>query len=131
MKNLTDYIIEASSSEQKYFRFEFGDLEKADEFISSIEKIASEKDIYSEKISGGIKIKVNPSDFDKVDGIQDVLQQCLDGASEKDKEKSTYNKLSDQSNAFNDWIDEQSSRDDDDDDKKEDDDKSGDDKKDE
>ena len=85
MKNLTDYIIEASSSEQKYFRFEFGDLEKADEFISSIEKIASEKDIYSEKISGGIKIKVNPSDVDKVDGIQDVLQKCLDGASEKDK----------------------------------------------
>ena len=124
MKNLTDYIIEASSSEQKYFRFEFDDLEKADEFISSIEKIASEKDIYSEKISSGIKIKVNPSDFDKVDGIQDVLQQCLDGASEKDKEKSVYNKLSDQANAFNDWIDEQSSRDDDNDDKKEDDDKS-------
>lgn len=123
MKNLTDYIIEASSSDQKYFRFEFGDLEKADEFISSIEKIASEKNIYCEKISGGIKIKVNPSDFDKVDGIQDVLQQCLDGASEKDKEKSAYNKLSDQANAFNDWIDEQSSRDDDNDDKKEDDDK--------
>lgn len=130
MKNLTDYIIEASSSEQKYFRFEFGDLEKADEFISSIEKIASEKDIYSEKISGGIKIKVNPSDVDKVDSIQDVLQKCLDGASEKDKEKSAYNKLADQANALNDWIDEQSSRDDDDDDKKEDDDKS-DDKKDE
>ena len=128
MKNLTDYIIEASSSEQKYFRFEFGDLEKADEFISSIEKIASEKDIYSEKISGGIKIKVNPSDVDKVDGIQDVLQKRLDGASEK--EKSAYNKLADQANAFNDWIDEQSSRDDENDDKKEDDDKS-DDKKDE
>ena len=115
MKNLTDYIIEASSSDQKYFRFEFDDLEKADEFISSIEKIASEKDIYTEKISGGIKIKVNPSDVDKVDGIQDVLQQCLDHASEKDKEKSAYNKLADQLNLFNDWIDEQSSRDDDDD----------------
>lgn len=129
MKNLTDYIIEASSSEQKYFRFEFDDLEKADEFISSIEKIASEKDIYTEKISGGIKIKVNPSDVDKVDGIQDVLQQCLDHVSEKDKEKSAYNKLADQLNVFNDWIDEQSSRDDDDD--KSDDDKSDDDKKDE
>lgn len=131
MKNLTDYIIEASSADQKYFRFEFGDLEKADEFISSIEKIASEKDIYNEKISGGIKVKVNPSDVDKVDGIQDVIQKCLDGASEKDKEKSAYNKLADQANAFNDWIDEQSSRNDDDDDKKEDDDKSTDDKKDE
>lgn len=127
MKNLTDYIIEASSADQKYFRFEFGDLEKADEFISSIEKIASEKDIYNEKISGGIKIKVNPSDVDKVDGIQDVIQKCLDGASEKDKEKSAYNKLADQANAFNDWIDEQSSRDDD----EKDDDKSTDDKKDE
>ena len=113
MKNLTDYIIEASSLDQKYFRFEFDDLEKADEFISSIEKIASEKDIYTEKISGGIKIKVTPSDVDKIDGIQDVIQQCIEHASEKDKEKSAYNKLADQFNAFNDWIDEQSSRDDD------------------
>ena len=113
MKNLTDYIIEASSLDQKYFRFEFDDLEKADEFISSIEKIASEKDIYTEKISGGIKIKVTPSDVDKIDGIQDVIQQCIEHASEKDKEKSAYNKLADQLNAFNDWIDEQSSRDDD------------------
>ena len=121
MKNLTDYIIEASSSEQKYFRFEFDDLEKADEFISSIEKIASEKDIYTEKISGGIKIKVNPSDVDKVDSIQDVIQQCIEGASTNDKEKPVYKKLSDQFNAFNDWIDEQSSRNDDDDDKSDDD----------
>lgn len=121
MKNLTDYIIEASSSDQKYFRFGFDDLEKADEFISSIEKIASEKDIYTEKISGGIKIKVNPFDVDKVDGIQDVIQQCIEGASTNDKEKPVYKKLSDQFNAFNDWIDEQSSRDDDDDDKSDDD----------
>lgn len=121
MKNLTDYIIEASSSDQKYFRFEFDDLEKADEFISSIEKIASEKDIYTEKVSGGIKIKLNPSDVDKVEGIQDVLQQCLEGASTNDKQKPVYNKLSDQLTAFNDWIDEQSSRDDDKDDDKSDD----------
>lgn len=114
MKSLVEYITEASTSDQKYFRFEFGDLEKADEFISSIEKCADEKDIYNEKVSGGIKIKVNPSDVDKVDAIQDILQQCLDHASEKDKEKSAYSKLGDQVNAFNDWIDEQSSRDDDD-----------------
>ena len=120
MKNLTDYIIEASSFDQKYFRFEFDDLEKADEFISSIEKIASEKDIYTEKISGGIKIQVNPSDVDKVDGIQDVIQQCIEGASTNDKEKLVYKKLADQLNAFNDWIDEHSSRDDDADDKKDD-----------
>lgn len=114
MKSLVEYITEASTSGQKYFRFEFGDLEKSDEFISSIEKCANEKDIYNEKVSGGIKIKVNPSDVDKVDPIQDILQQCLDHASEKDKEKSAYSKLGDQVNAFNDWIDEQSSRDDDD-----------------
>lgn len=119
MKSLVELLNESLIVEsEQMLRFEFGDLEHADETIKSIEDISNKNDIYSEKISGGIKIKVNDSNRDKLDSIQDVLQQYVQKMQDDDKaDENKVKKLADQLNKLNDFIDDE---DDEDKDKSED-----------
>lgn len=101
MKSLVETLNESlniNESKEMMFRFEFGDLEHADETIKSIEDLANKNSVYSEKIDGGIKIKVNDSNKDKLDSIQDVLQQYVqkmqdDDKADQDDVKSLANQL--------------------------------------
>lgn len=107
MKSLVELLNESLIVEsEQMLRFEFSDLEHADETIKSIEDISNKNDIYSEKISGGIKIKVNDSNRDKLDSIQDVLQQYVQKMQDDDKaDENKVKKLADQLNKLNDFID--------------------------
>lgn len=101
MKSLVETLNESlniNESKETMLRFEFGDLEHADETIKSIEDLANKNSVYSEKIDGGIKIKVNDSNKDKLDSIQDVLQQYVqkmqdDDKADQDDVKSLANQL--------------------------------------
>lgn len=121
MKNLVELLNESLIAEsEQMLRFEFGDLEHADETIKSIEDISNKNDIYSEKISDGIKIKVNDSNRDKLYSIQDILQQYVQKMQDNDKvDENKVKKLADQLNKLNDFIDNE----DDEDDENEDEDK--------
>lgn len=88
MKSLVETLNESlniNESKEKMLRFEFGDLDHADETIKSIEDLANKNSVYSEKIDGGIKIKANDSNKDKLDSIQDVLQQYVQKMQDDDK----------------------------------------------
>lgn len=88
MKSLVETLNESlniNESKEKMFRFEFGDLDHADETIKSIEDLANKNSVYSEKIDGGIKIKANDSNKNKLDSIQDVLQQYVQKMQDDDK----------------------------------------------
>lgn len=101
----------------KMLRFTFGDLEHADETIKSIEDLANKNSVYSEKIDGGIKIKVNDSNRDKLDSIQDVLQQYVQKMQDDDKaDQDKVKSLADQLNKLSDFIDEEDDKDGDKDD---------------
>ena len=117
MKNLVELLNESLIAEsEQILRFEFGDLEHADETIKSIEDISNKNDIYSEKISDGIKIKVNDSNRDKLDSIQDILQQYVQKMQDNDKaDENKVKKLADQLNKLNDFIDNEDDEDDEDD----------------
>lgn len=121
MKSLTQQLYESmnivhESKEEKYFRFSFGSLDKADETIKSIEDIASKNGIYTEKIDKGIKIKLNDSNYEKVDSIQDIVQQYVQKMQDDDKaNQDEVKKLADVLNDMNEYLD----ADDDDDDNKE------------
>lgn len=109
MKNLSDYIYESmvNESSSKELRFEFGDLDKKDETIKSIEELGSKNDIYTEKVNNGIKIKVTDDNKDGLDSIQDVLQSYIEKMQDDDKaNESDVKKLADQINKLNDFIDE-------------------------
>lgn len=101
MKSLVETLNESlniNESKETMLRFEFGDLEHTDETIKSIEDLANKNSVYSEKIDGGIKIKVNDSNKDKLDSIQDVLQQYVqkmqdDDKADQDDVKSLANQL--------------------------------------
>lgn len=101
MKSLVETLNESlniNESKETMLRFEFGDLEHADETIKSIEDLANKNSVYLEKIDGGIKIKVNDSNKDKLDSIQDVLQQYVqkmqdDDKADQDDVKSLANQL--------------------------------------
>lgn len=118
MKSLVETLNESlniNESKEKMLRFGFGDLEHADETIKSIEDLANKNSIYSEKIDGGIKIKVNDSNRDKLDSIQDVLQQYVQKMQDDDKaDQDNVKTLADQVTKLSDFIDEE---DDDEDDK--------------
>lgn len=110
MKNLSDYIYESmvNESSSKELRFEFGGLDKKDETIKSIEDLANSKGVYSEKVSNGIKIKATDDNRDKLDSIQDVLQQYVQKMQDDDKaDEGDVKKLSDQLDKLNDFIDEE------------------------
>ena len=109
MKSLVETLNESlniNESNEKMLRFEFGDLEHADETIKSIEDIANKNSVYSEKIDGGIKIKVNDSNKDKLDSIQDVLQQYVQKMQDDDKaDQDDVKSLADQLGKLSDFID--------------------------
>jgi hypothetical protein len=108
MKNLSDYIYESmvNESSSKELRFEFGDLDKKDETIKSIEDLGSKNGIYTEKINNGIKIKGTDTDRDSLGGIQDVLQSYIEKMQDDDKaNEGDVKKLADQINKLNDFID--------------------------
>ena len=117
MKNLAEALNESlniNESKEKMLRFEFGDLEHADDTIKSIEDIASNNGIYSEKVDKGIKIKVNDNNRDKLDSIQDVLQQFVDKVQNDDKaDESDVKTIADQLNKLNDFIDDEDTDDED------------------
>lgn len=117
MKNLAEALNESlniNESKEKMLRFEFGDLEHADDTIKSIEDIASNNGIYSEKVDKGIKIKVNDNNRDKLDPIQDVLQQFVDKVQNDDKaDESDVKTIADQLNKLNDFIDDEDTDDED------------------
>ena len=109
--------LQINEGDDKMLRFTFGDLEHADETIKSIEDLANKNSVYSEKIDGGIKIKVNDSNRDKLDSIQDVLQQYVQKMQDDDKaDQDKVKSLSDQLNKLSDFIDEEDDKDDDKDD---------------
>ena len=109
MKSLVETLNESlniNESNEKMLRFEFGDLEHADETIKSIEDLANKNSVYSEKIDGGIKIKVNDSSKDKLDSIQDVLQQYVQKMQDDDKaDQDDVKSLADQLGTLSDFID--------------------------
>ena len=109
MKSLVETLNESlniNESNEKMLRFEFGDLEHADETIKSIEDLANKNSVYSEKIDGGIKIKVNDSNKDKLDSIQDVIQQYVQKMQDDDKaDQDDVKSLADQLSKLSDFID--------------------------
>lgn len=108
MKSLVETLNESlniNESKEKMFRFKFGDLDHADETIKSIEDLANKNSVYSEKIDGGIKIKANDSNKDKLDSIQDVLQQYVQKMQDDDKaNQDDVKSLADQLNKLSDFI---------------------------
>lgn len=117
MKSLAEALNESlniNESKEKMLRFEFGDLEHADDTIKSIEDLANKNSVYSEKIDKGIKIKVNDNNRDKLDSIQDVLQQFVDKVQNDDKaDESDVKTIADQLNKLNDFIDDEDTDDED------------------
>lgn len=117
MKSLAEALNESlniNESKEKTLRFEFGDLEHADDTIKSIEDLANKNSVYSEKIDKGIKIKVNDNNRDKLDSIQDVLQQFVDKVQNDDKaDESDVKTIADQLNKLNDFIDDEDTDDED------------------
>ena len=109
MKSLVETLNESlniNESNEKMLRFEFGDLEHADDTIKSIEDLANKNSVYSEKIDGGIKIKVNDSNRDKLDSIQDVLQQYVQKMQDDDKaDQNDVKSLAGQLGKLSDFID--------------------------
>ena len=118
MKSLVETLNESlniNESKEMMLRFEFGDLEHADETIKSIEDLANKNSVYSEKIGGGIKIKVNDSNKNKLDSIQDVLQQYVQKMQDDDKaDQDDVKSLANQLDKLSDFIE---SEDDDEEDK--------------
>lgn len=111
MKSLVETLNEAmqvNESKEKIIRITPGDLEHADETIKSIEDLASENSIYTEKVDGGIKIKCNDSNRDKLDSIQDVLQQYVQKIQDDDKaDQSKVEALAKQLSSLTSFIDEE------------------------
>lgn len=100
--------LQINEGKEKMLRFTFGDLEHADDTIKSIEDLANKNSVYSEKIDGGIKIKVNDSNRDKLESIQDVLQQYVGKMQNDDKvDQDKVKSLADQLNKLSDFIDDE------------------------
>lgn len=109
MKSLVEFIRESiiCESEEKELRFTFSDLKDSDERLDSVKKAAESKGIYVEKVDGGLKMKAKPSDVDKWDGVQDILQQYVQSLQDDEEaDQDKVKKLADQVNTLNDWIDE-------------------------
>lgn len=105
--------LQVNEGADKMLRFTFGDLEHADDTIESIEDLANKNSVYSEKIDGGIKIKVNDSNRDKLDSIQDVLQQYVQKMQDDDKaDQDKVKSLADQLSKLSDFIDDEDTEDD-------------------
>lgn len=111
MKSLVETLNESmqvNESKEKMIRITPGDLEHADETIKSIEDLASKNNIYTEKVDGGIKIKCNDSNRDKLDSIQDVLQQYVQKMQDDDKaDQSKVEALAKQLSSLTSFIDDE------------------------
>lgn len=111
MKSLVESLNEAmqvNESKEKMIRITPGDLEHADDTIKSIEDLASKNSIYTEKVDGGLKIKCNDSNRDKLESIQDVLQQYVQKMQDDDKaDQSKVEALAKQLNSLTAFIDEE------------------------
>lgn len=111
MKSLVETLNEAiqiNESDEKVIRITPGDLEHADDTIKSIEDLANKNSIYTEKVDGGIKIKCNDSNRDKLESIQDVLQQYVQKMQDDDKaDQSKVKSLADQLNKLTAFIDDE------------------------
>lgn len=111
MKSLVETLNESmqvNESKEKMIRITPGDLEHADETIKSIEDLASKNSIYTEKVDGGIKIKCNDSNRDKLDSIQDVLQQYVQKMQDDDKaDQSKVEALAKQLSSLTSFIDDE------------------------
>lgn len=118
MKSLVDTLNESmqlNESKEKMIRITPGDLEHADDTIKSIEDLASKNSIYTENVDGGIKIKCNDSNRDKLESIQDVLQQYVQKMQDDDKaDQDKVKNLADQLNKLTAFIDEEDDEDDND-----------------
>ncbi len=112
MESLQDSL-KINESKEKMLRFDFSDLDKADETIKSIEDLGQKNGIYTEKIDGGIKIKATDSNRDKLESIQDVLQEYVQGMQDNDKaDQEKVEALGKQIEKFNKFIDEEDDEDD-------------------
>lgn len=111
MKSLVETLNEAmqvNESKEKMIRITPGDLEHADDTIKSIEDLASKNGIYTENVDGGIKIKCNDSNRDKLESIQDVLQQYVQKMQDDDKaDQDKVKSLADQLNKLTAFIDDE------------------------
>lgn len=118
MKSLVDTLNESmqlNESKEKMIRITPGDLEHADDTIKSIEDLATKNSIYTEKVDGGIKIKCNDSNRDKLESIQDVLQQYVQKMQDDDKaDQDKVKSLADQLNKLTAFIDDEDDEDDND-----------------
>lgn len=111
-----DNIIESASD--KEFRFMFRDLKNADETIDSIKSSAESKDIYVEKVDGGLKLKAKVDQASKWESIQDILQQYVQQRQDDDEaDQNKVKSLADEVNKLNDWLDECEASEDEDKDK--------------
>lgn len=110
MKRLINYIKESAISESeqksKVISFDFSDIDNHDEIVKSLET-------YDNVECDGsiIKVTVNKNNYDKLDSVQDILQQTIQ--KERNSSKATNNeeyaqkivKLEKQLAKFSDLID--------------------------
>lgn len=99
MKHLNEYILEkieidfepVNESSEKWFRIPLNDFEGA---VDSLKSILSEKDIYSENIDGGIKIKVKEGQAELLSSVIEFLTEIVTDKAEDEKLKDAVEKLS-------------------------------------
>lgn len=95
MKSLVQFIREAqeTSESSKSFTFNFKDLDNAKETIESLVDMANDKGIEVESTEDSLTLKLTKemcaNERDKVDGIQDVLQQYSDMIRKDSKNSSS------------------------------------------
>lgn len=108
LKEMLNESIQMNEGKEKMIRITVGDLENGEDTIKSIEDLASKNSIYTEKVDGGIKIKCTDSSRDKLDSIQDVLQQYVQMMQDNDKaDQDKVKALADQLSKLTAFIDDE------------------------
>lgn len=108
LKEMLNESLQMNEGKEKMIRITPGDLENAEDTIKSIEDLASKNGIYTEKVDGGIKIKCDDSSRDKLDSIQDVLQQYVQMMQDNDKaDQDKVKALADQLSKLTAFIDDE------------------------
>lgn len=77
MKTLLDYIKEAcedGSCKAKTFKFNFTDLESAEDTIKAVQEIADKDGVRVEIEDNIVKVTVDANDTDKAEGLFELLQ---------------------------------------------------------
>lgn len=99
MKHLNEYILEkieidfepVNESSEKWFRIPLSDFDGA---VESLKSILADKDIYSELIDGGIKIKVKEGQAELLSSVIEFLTEIVTDKAEDEKLKDAVEKLS-------------------------------------